>query len=137
MQDMISKEFVVKGDTYKQTILPALSLFTSMSTLLCCALPALFVTLGMGAALAGLVSTAPWLVAISEYKVMVFIGAGFMLMLAFVMQWRARNKACPVDSAQKKVCMRLRRFSWVILIFSILVYLIGIFFAFIAVKIFY
>ena len=40
-----------------------LSLFTSLSTLLCCALPSLFVLLGLGATVASLLSQAPWLVA--------------------------------------------------------------------------
>ena len=46
---------------WRQTILPSLSLFTSVGTLLCCALPALLVTLGMGAALAGFVQRHRWL----------------------------------------------------------------------------
>jgi len=57
---------------WRQTILPSLSLFTSVGTLLCCALPALLVTLGMGAALAGFVGAAPWVTAVSDYKGIVF-----------------------------------------------------------------
>lgn len=119
---------------YKQTLLPMLSLFGSMGTLVCCALPALFVTLGMGAALAGLVSTAPWLVVISEYKVIVFLVAGLLLLASAGLQWQARNQPCPVDIKQAKVCANLRKISWVILVISILIYLIGFFFAFVAVK---
>ena len=119
---------------YQQTILPTLSLFTSVGTLLCCALPALFVTLGMGAALAGIVSTAPWLVAISEYKVTVFIVAGILLLCASVLQYRARNAPCPADPAKAAACMRLRKFSNAILVLSIVVYGVGFFFAFIASK---
>jgi len=46
-----------------------LSLFTSTGTLLCCALPALLVALGSGAALSSLVAVVPGLVWVSEYKV--------------------------------------------------------------------
>lgn len=119
---------------YKQTILPTLSLFTSVGTLLCCALPALFVTLGLGAALAGLVSSAPWLVAISDHKEIVFVVAGVMLAIATFLQWRARHAPCPVEPSQARICMRLRKISWVILIFSIVIYLVGFFFAFLAVR---
>jgi hypothetical protein len=118
-------------------LLPALSLFTSLGTLLCCALPALFVTLGMGAALAGLFSTAPWLGALTDYKLAIFIGAGLLLVVSFLLQWRARNAPCPADPAQAKSCMVLRKLSWGILIFAIVVYLTGFFFAFIAADLFF
>ena len=52
----------------KQAFFSILSLFTSIGTLLCCALPALLVTLGMGAVLAGFISMSPWITNISNYK---------------------------------------------------------------------
>lgn len=122
---------------WRQTVLPSLSLFTSIGTLLCCALPALLVTLGMGAALAGLVGTAPWITAISDYKAHVFAIAGILLALAAFMQWRARHAPCPSDPAKAKACIRLRKISWVILGLSILIYATGFFFAFLAADIFY
>lgn len=122
---------------WRQTILPSLSLFTSVGTLLCCALPALLVTLGMGAALAGLVGTAPWITAISDYKVTVFAVAGVLLAASTFMQWRARYAPCPADPLKAKACMRLRKVSWGILIFSIIIYLTGFFFAFLAADLFY
>lgn len=122
---------------WRQAILPSLSLFTSAGTLLCCALPALLVSLGMGAALAGLVSAAPWITMISDYKIWVFAVAGILLCLSAIMQWRARFAPCPVDPAKAKACMRLRALSWWILGFAILVYLTGFFFAFIAADLFY
>ena len=123
------------AELYRQTILPTLSLFTSLGTLVCCALPALFVTLGMGAALAGLISSAPWLVTISEYKLQVFLIAGVLLAISLTLQWRSRRLPCPVNENQAKACQRLRKFSWVVLSFSLGVYLIGFYFAFVASKI--
>ena len=122
---------------WRQTILPSLSLFTSVGTLLCCALPALLVTLGMGAALAGFVGAVPWITAISDYKGIIFTVAGALLALAAFMQWRARNAPCPADPDKARACGRLRKVSWGILIFSIIIYLIGFFFAFLAADIFY
>lgn len=122
---------------WRQTILPSLSLFTSLGTLLCCALPALLVTLGLGAALAGFVGAVPWITTVSDYKGIVFTVAGVLLAIAAFMQWRARNAPCPADPAKAKACSRLRKVSWGILSFSILIYLIGFFFAFIAVHVFY
>ena len=120
---------------WQQTLAPSFSLLTSVSTLVCCALPALLVTLGMGAALAGLVSSAPWLVALSEYKIYVFAFSGALLVISAFLQYRARNAPCPADPAQAKACTRLRRVSWIILGIATLIYATGFFFAFIAVHI--
>lgn len=120
------------NDLWKQVIAPSLSLFTSLGTLICCALPALFVALGMGAVLAGLVSTMPWLVTLSEHKDIVFGVAVAMLVLASILQWRARYLPCPADPLKAKACMRMRLISLWILIFSWIVFAIGFFFAFLA-----
>ncbi len=121
----------------KETLLPTLSLFTSVGTLLCCALPALLVTLGAGAALAGLVSSAPWLVALSKYKLWTFSIAGILLLVAGIMRWHGRNAPCPIDPVKAKACTRLRRVSAWIYWLSVAIYAIGFFFAFIAVHVFY
>lgn len=120
-----------------QTWLSTLTLFTSAGTLVCCALPALFVTLGAGAALAGLVSTAPWLIALSKYKVWTFGLSGVMILFAGFMRWRSRNAPCPIDSTQAAACSRLRKVSGIIYWLSVGVWVIGFFFAFIAAKVFY
>lgn len=117
---------------WRQALPSAFSLFTSTGTLICCALPALFVTLGMGATLAALVSAAPWLITISKYKVWVFAGAGVMLVLAGWLQYRARNLPCPADARLAAACARTRRVSWIVLGFSVAVYATGFFFAFLA-----
>ena len=132
--DMKQKRAV--NNVFKQIIVPSLSLFTSFGTLLCCALPALFVALGMGAALAGLISSAPWLTALSDHKAAVFTVAGTMLILSAFLQWRARKAPCPADPAKAKTCSRLRKVSWSILGCAIVVYAVGFFFAFIAAEIF-
>ena len=46
-----------------------ITLFASSSTLICCALPALFVLLGAGATFASLVNFFPQLIIISQYKI--------------------------------------------------------------------
>lgn len=117
----------------KQMLMSMLSLFTSVGTLLCCALPALLVTVGMGAVMAGLISTAPWITALSAHKPIVFGVSGVMLFFAAVMQWRARYAPCPIDPIKAKACVRLRKISWALIIFSVVIYAIGFFFAFFAV----
>ena len=109
-----------------------LALFGSLGTLLCCALPALLVSIGAGAALIGLVSAVPQLVWLSQHKVELFIFAGVMLTLSGVMRYLNRNAPCPIDPAQAKACTRLRRISSFIFWFSVGIYSLGFFFAFIA-----
>ncbi|HSI38522.1 MAG TPA: hypothetical protein VK946_05575 [Methylotenera sp.] len=109
-----------------------LSLFTSSGTLVCCALPALLVGLGAGAAMSSLISNVPQLVWFSEHKVEVFAFAAMMLLLSGGMQWRARSLPCPADPALAAACMATRKASFRVYIFSVLIFLIGGFFAFIA-----
>lgn len=117
---------------WRKSILPTLTLFGSFSTLICCALPALLVSLGAGAALAGLVSSFPQLVWLSEHKLGLFIFAGAMLLISGTSRYMTRHAFCPIDPEEAKACMRLRRSGrWVFMI-STVIYVIGFFFAFLA-----
>ena len=117
-------------------VLEILTVLSSFSTLLCCALPAALVSLGAGAALASVVTAVPQLVWLSEHKIPLFAFAGLMLALAGVSAYRNRNAPCPADPAQAKSCIRLRRWSARMLYFSAAIYGIGLFFAFLASRIF-
>jgi hypothetical protein len=108
------------------------SLFASTSTLLCCALPALLVALGAGAALSSLISVAPQLVILSDYKVELFVFAGVMLLVSGTLQWRHRFAPCPIDPGLRDACLRTRRVSSSIFGLSVLLYATGGWFAFIA-----
>jgi len=120
---------------WRDSAVPTLSLVASTSTLLCCALPALLVTLGLGASLAGFVSAAPWLVALSKYKIWLFAGSGVLLLLAGLMRRRAAHLPCPADAAQAQACARLRRVSGAMLGLSAAIWAVGFFFAFLAADI--
>ena len=108
-----------------------LSLFASSGTLLCCALPALLVALGAGAALSSLVAVVPGLVWVSEYKEVVFAFAGLMLVASGVLQWKNRFAPCPTDAALRQTCMRIRKKSARIYFGSVVTYLVGGWFAFV------
>jgi hypothetical protein len=109
-----------------------LSLLTSASTLVCCALPAMMVALGAGAALSSLVSAVPQLVWLSEYKTAIFSVALVMLLLAGLLQWQARKVPCPADAALAAVCSKTRRNALITYLCSWLILLTGAWFAFIA-----
>ncbi len=115
-------------------LISSLALFGSFSTLFCCALPALLVSIGAGAVMVGLVSAVPQLVWLSEHKVPLFIFAGIMLTLSGLMRYLTRNAPCPIDQAKAKACTRMRRWSFGIFLFSLIMYCVGFYFAFIAAK---
>lgn len=108
------------------------ALLASGSTLICCALPALLVALGAGAALSSLVSAVPQLVWISEHKVPVFAGAALMMLLGGWVQWRNRHAPCPIDPQLRDACLRTRKFSARLYVFSLLLLMVGGWFAFVA-----
>jgi hypothetical protein len=118
-------------------LLAFLSLFTSLSTLLCCALPTLFVALGMGAAFAGLVGAVPQIVWLSENKLWLFGGGAVLLAAGGALQWRARFEPCPIDPAQAQACTSARRSSTILYFVSLAIYGVGAFFAFIAPHLFF
>ena len=114
----------------RTVVLEALTIATSFSTLLCCALPALLVSAGAGAALASVITAVPQLVWLSEHKIPLFAFAGIMLALSGVSAYRNRNTPCPADPMQAKSCMRLRSWSVWMFYFSTAIYATGFVFAF-------
>lgn len=106
------------------------ALLLSSGTLVCCALPALLVAVGAGAAVAGLVSAVPQLIWLSEHKAGVFAVAGVALVAAGALQWYARRLPCPADPRLAHSCTRLRRASFWIYAAALLAYGAGALFAF-------
>lgn len=107
------------------------ALFASTSTLVCCALPAVLVALGAGAALSSLVSVFPQLVWLSEHKEGLFLFAGLMLLASGAWQWRHRGAPCPTDPALRMACLHTRRTAWRVWLASVGLYLVGGWFAFV------
>ncbi len=107
-----------------------LTLFTSMGTLICCALPALFVALGMGAALVGLIGNVPQLVWFSENKIWIFAIGGVLLGIGGFNHFK--NASCPVNSPLSKSCQTTKDWSKPLYFLSLGIYAMGAFFAFAA-----
>ena len=116
-------------ENLKKIIFGIITLFTSSATLICCALPALLISLGMGAVMAGLVSNIPQLVILSKYKIYLFIIAGIMLLISYFIH--IKNNSCPIDKEKAKYCAKLKKFNKVILFLSISLYITGVLFAYI------
>ena len=117
----------------KDGLINYLTLFGSVGTLLCCALPALLVSLGLGAVIAGLASNIPALIWASENKTHMFIFAGLMLAVNGLLIWRNRNAPCPLDPKLRDACITGRKYSRNVYFFSLTVFLIGFFFAYLAI----
>jgi hypothetical protein len=107
------------------------SLFATSSTLVCCAIPALLVALGAGAALSSLVSVFPQVVWLSEHKTALFVSAGAMMLTSGWLQWRNRSAPCPTDPRLRDACLRTRKTSALVYGLSVLLYVVGGWFAFV------
>ena len=131
---MNNPETISLKQTYFSSLL---SLLTSSSTLVCCAIPALLVTIGAGAALSSLVSVFPQVVWLSEHKPLVFGVATVAMLAAGILQWRARYLPCPTDPVLREVCLKTRRNSLIIYWVSVGILAIGAWFAFVAPLLFF
>jgi mercuric ion transport protein len=106
-----------------------LALFASTGTLVCCALPILLVTLGAGATVAAFTSSFPFVVALSENKLWVFLGSGVLLAGAAWLNWRP-GRSCPPDPALGALCETSLRWNRRILLTTAAVWSVGFFAAF-------
>ena len=121
--------------TYLRTVvIESLGLLGSFGTLLCCALPALLVSLGAGAAVASLVTNVPQLVWLSEHKILLFLFAGAMLAISGITTYLNRRTPCPIDPVQSRSCRRVRRLAAGIFFTSVALYAVGFYFAFLATR---
>ena len=116
----------------KDDFISIASLFTSISTLLCCALPSLLVAIGMGAVVAGIVSEFPALIALSKYKEWTFLGAGLLIGFNFwVFYGRKKKQVCEIDEyGNETACDTAARWSKIILWISFGLYTLGLFSAY-------
>lgn len=119
----------VDGTRLRDSSVSVLTLFASASTLLCCAIPILLVSLGMGAAVASLTSSAPWLITLSEHKLWVFSGSLAMLGVGGWFIYRP-GRACPTDPHLARACQRMDTINRWVYWGSVGVWLLGFFAAF-------
>ena len=82
-----------------------LLLFTTSGTLVCCAIPIILVSLGLGAAVASMASSAPWLITLSLYNGWMFSIAGLLIALSAWAVYRP-GRVCPADSELAAACER-------------------------------
>lgn len=123
---------IAKSNTdLKLTGLSWLTLFASSGTLICCALPIILVTLGMGATVAALTSNFPLLVTIALHKTWVFAGSGALLLVSGWLMYRP-GRACPTDPELGQLCNQTQVWNRRIFWSSVALWGIGFFAAYLA-----
>ena len=99
-----------------------MTLFISSSTLICCALPAIFVAVGAGATLASLINVFPQLIIISQYKVLISFITLIILLFAGVMIKKSEALPCPVDPNLRTICLKTRKNSKILYYLSVIIF---------------
>jgi mercuric ion transport protein len=119
----------------RSSIASYLSLFTSVSTLLCCALPSVLALLGLGATVASTLSAVPFLVTLSHHKKWVFAISGLLIAASFAYTYsiapRLKAQELGCDPRDPAACDTASRFSKIVLWISAMLYSVGFFVAFI------
>jgi hypothetical protein len=86
-------------------VFEALTILSSFSTLICCALPAALVSIGAGAVLASVVTAVPQLVWLSEHKLQLFLLAGLTLTLSGILAYGIATRSVPlIPHKRSRVC---------------------------------
>jgi len=123
---------MIQNKPRRSALLSYFSLFTSLGTLLCCALPSLLVLFGLGASVASMLSFLPWLVTLSRHKQWTFAVSGLLIALGFVNMYviapRLKANTCePGDDA----CGEASKASKIVLWVSSGIYCVGFFVAYV------
>ena len=119
----------------RSSVASYLSLFTSLSTLLCCALPSVLVLLGLGATVASALSAVPFLVTLSHHKRWVFGISGTLIAASFAYTYyiapRLKAQELGCETQDPASCATASRFSKAVLWISAVLYVVGFFVAFV------
>ena len=118
-------------ESLKDRLAPTLALFTTSGTLICCALPILLVSLGLGSTVAAITSVFPLLITLSLHKTWVFAGSAIVLAISVWLSGRS-GRSCPTDPRLAARCQHTKRWNKRILIASTLIWAGGFFFAYLA-----
>ena len=110
--------------------LATISALVSTTTLLCCALPIMLVSVGLGATLAALTAHFPILIALSEYQVWMFATSGGLVGVSAWLLWRPA--ACPSDPLLAAVCVTTRKWGKRLLFTALSIWVVGFFFTYLA-----
>ena len=112
-----------------------LVLFASSTTLVCCALPILLVSIGLGAVSASLCANVPFLVTLAQYKAWMFGASGGLLAFTAWLLFRP-GRACPADPELAELCVKAHRWNIKFFWISVGIWAIGFGTAYLALPIY-
>ena len=104
-------------------------IFTTSATLVCCVIPIVLVTIGMGAAVASLASSAPWLIALTMHKGWVFAISGALIAAGAWAVYRP-GRVCPADPELAAACASADKWNRRFVLAAGVMWSIGIFAAY-------
>ena len=91
----------------KEYLLPFLALFSSLTTVFCCALPIILVLFGMGVIFANLTASFPIINWLAEKSFYLFI-VSFILLLLNAYIIFIKTSICPADKKLATICNKLK-----------------------------
>lgn len=122
-------------DTGKNSLFfSTFALLASSGTLVCCALPIILVSLGMGSVVVALNLQWPLLNSFVNHKIWIFLISGGLLLLSGWQLYTTRN-LCPVDTKLAATCARIKKLSTKLFIGAACIWAIGFIAAYIALPI--
>lgn len=120
----MSNETTASASNLSQKSVTIFTLFSTTGTLVCCALPIIFVTLGLGTTVVAMTSTFPFLIVLSQHKLWVFAFSGLMLLVSGWLMFRPA-RACPVDAELARACNSAHKWNKRIYWSSVAIWTIG------------
>ena len=111
------------------------SLFASSSTLICCALPSLFVVLGAGASFASLLTIFPFLIVLSQFKVTISLIALATIALAGFAHYKTARLPCPADPELGRACLQSRKRARVLYYVSVSIFVFATIFTYLVPRV--
>lgn len=110
------------------------TLFTTTGTLLCCALPIILVTLGLGTTVVAMTSAFPFLITLTQHKIWIFAFSGLMLAISGWLMYRP-GRHCPTDAELGRACNTAQKWNRRIYWSSVTIWGIGFFAAYLLLPI--
>ena len=111
-----------------------LALLVSSGTLVCCALPIILVSVGLGSVVAALNVQWPLLSSLAEYKIWIFMVSGGLLLLSAWQLYATRN-TCPADPKLAAACANIKKVTASLFIVAGVFWLVGFIAAYIALPV--
>ena len=111
-------------------IVTILAFFTSCSTLFCCALPIILVSLGFGAVSSSLISNYAFITILAEYSITLFILAFILLSLSGYLLF-FKVSFCPANPEYAKICLLCKKTAKIMWFISLFILFVAIFFKYI------